>query len=87
MYYKGAQAGDFCNSLKRRLIWCESITIGLLEPASQDDISSICDFEIGTRELRFIDEEPDDVDEEIHELTSVHQLNISSCMLRAVSAS
>jgi hypothetical protein len=53
MCYKGAQSGDFCNSLKRSLIWCESITISLLESAYQDDISSICDFEIGTRELRF----------------------------------
>jgi hypothetical protein len=68
VYYKEVKSGDFCNSLKRSLIWCECITIGLLKPVFQDDISDIYDFETGTGELRFIDEELDDLDEELDDV-------------------
>ncbi len=57
VYYKEVDAKDFNNALKRSLIWCEALTIGLLKPIYQDDISDIYDFYTGSGVLRVEDED------------------------------
>jgi hypothetical protein len=60
VYYKEVKEQYFNNSLKRSLIWCEALTIGLLKPEFQDDISDIYDFSTRTGVLRFEDNEDED---------------------------
>jgi hypothetical protein len=64
VYHKEVSEKDFNNSLKRSLIWCESITIGLLKPLFQDDISDVFDPYTNTGTLRRVDEDIDDMDED-----------------------
>jgi hypothetical protein len=62
VYHKEVSEKDFNNSLKRSLIWCESITIGLLKPLFQDDISDVFNPYNNTGTLRQFDEDIDDDD-------------------------
>lgn len=41
IYYKEVDDQDFKTSLKRCLIWCESLTIGILKPIYQENIEDI----------------------------------------------
>lgn len=63
VYYKEVDAEEFNNSLKRSLIWCEALTIGLLKPVFQDNISDIYDFYTGQGLLR--NEDKDEEEEEL----------------------
>lgn len=41
VYYKEVDKQDFGTSLQRCLIWCESLTIGILKPIYQENIKDI----------------------------------------------
>lgn len=60
VYYKEVNARDFNNSLKRSLVWCESITIGILRPAFQSNTSDIYNIIEGTGQLRIAEEDFED---------------------------
>ncbi|MBD1834900.1 hypothetical protein H6F61_19910 [Cyanobacteria bacterium FACHB-472] len=60
VYHKKVNNRDFNNSLKRSLVWCESITIGILKPVFQDETSDIYNIIEGTGQLRITEQELED---------------------------
>lgn len=56
IYCKEVNENKFNTSLGRSLIWCESITIGVLRPAFQNKTSDIYNIIEGTGDLRIDDE-------------------------------